>query len=325
MTAHLGISVDRIALNPIQWMYVAADPHDPDSEAVWRFDDPTFQDDYPSVLRQVRDCGFDAVMLALLPSMTLQRYKTMLDDAGLAPAPGYATIGLPEEHGVSLAGGAARMRWFDGVRRKAEESNFFGLSTVFLAPEMSWAPGSVRTLTATAVGADYRPDRMRRVIDLLGEAAEVLRAEGVRAGLHNHVGTWVETEAELDEVLGALPSDLLGASFDLGHLAWVGADPVAVVARYRDRVLDLHVKDLDLAVARWSRSTPTPYETAVGRGLFREPGTADIDVTAALRQLPDGWPGWVIVEVDQTVLAPRASAEACWRWVTQVFDQGSPQ
>jgi hypothetical protein len=32
----------------------------------------------------------------------------------------------------------------------------------------------------------------------------VLRAEGVRAGLHNHVGTWVETEHEIDRVLGAL-------------------------------------------------------------------------------------------------------------------------
>ncbi len=240
----------------------------------------------------------------------------MIEDAGLAVAPGYVDVTLPNDLGVTLEPGSAEaVRWFDGVRRKAEESNFFGLSTVFLAPEVSWRPGTVRTLERVAVGADFDAGRLDRVVDLLTRAAEVLAAEGIRAGLHNHVGTWVETEAEIEHVLASIPSDLLGASFDIGHLAWAGIDPAAMLERHADRILDLHIKDLDLSVAAASRETPTTYAAATDLGLFREPGRGDIDLEAVLAAIPPDWAGWLIVEVDRVAGDPAASAQTSWAWV----------
>jgi inosose dehydratase len=257
-------------------------------------------------------------MLEVLDTQTLQDFERMVRDAGLMLAPGYCSVRLPEDHGLSLAG-ADRVRWFDGVRRKAEESNYFGLDTVFLAPEMSWAPGTVRTLDAAAIGAEFTESRLDRVIDVLGEAAEVLRAEGVRAGLHNHVGTWVETEHEVDRVLDALPSDLLGASFDIGHLAWAGIDPVATVARYADRVIDLHLKDIDLAVAAASRTTPASYRATVDRGLFLEPGLGGVDLDGVIAALPRDFGGWLIIEVDRASMDPFQSALVSRAWAERRF------
>jgi inosose dehydratase len=309
---------DRIALNPLQWINVKTDPADPTSEDLWRYADPDFHAEYPGVLAAVRASGFPAVMMEVLSTQTLQDYRRMVTDAGLALAPGYASIALPEDHDVRLEPGSVdRVHWFDGVRRKAEESATFGLGTVFLAPEVGWGPAFPRTARAVAVGAEPDQDRLDRQIQLLGEAADVLSAEGIRAGLHNHVGTWIETEAEIERTLATLPADLLGASFDVGHLVWAGVDPVAMLSRHADRLVDLHIKDLDLGVAQASRATPTSYRSATDAGVFLEPGLGGIDLDAVLAALPDAFDGWIIVEVDRASMDPAASAEVCWRWVEQ--------
>jgi inosose dehydratase len=312
----MTLNRSQFALNPIQWINVKADPTDTTSEDLWLFAEPSFREQYPDVLEQVRRSGFDATMMEVLDTQTLQDYARMLRDTGLRVAPGYCSIALPEDHGLSLVPGTASfVRWFDGVRRKAEESNFFGLSTVFLAPEVSWAPGTVRMLDSVAVGAAFDEGRLDRVIDVLGEAASVLAAEGIRAGLHNHVGTWVETEHEIDRVLSAISPELLGASFDVGHLAWAGIDPVSTLAKYSDRLVDLHIKDLNLEVAAASRSTPTPYREATDRGLFLEPGLGGMDLDGILAALPEGFPGWIIIEVDRASMEPFASARASRAWL----------
>lgn len=294
---------DRVALNPLQWIGIK------DAEGVdhWRYSEPDFIDDYPGVLAAVKASGWSSVMMEVLENQTLEDYQRMLQGAGLSVAPGYASIGLPEDHGVSLS-----PSWFDSVRRKAEESIFFGNSTIFLAPEIWWSPGVVRTESQVAVGADFDEARLGRVIDVLGTATEILAAEGVRAGLHNHIGSWVETAAEVDAVLAALPD--LGASFDIGHLTWAGVDAVAMLEKYGDRLLDIHIKDLDLSIAAASRETPTSYNDAADRGIFLEPGAGGIDLDAVIDALPEGWPGWVIVEVDRTAIDPADSAALCWEW-----------
>jgi sugar phosphate isomerase/epimerase len=318
MTGTIPVRRDQIALNPIQWINVKADPSDPASEDLWRYADPAFRAEYPGVLAQVRQAGFTAVMMEVLATQTLQDYARMIEESGLTLAPGYAWIGIPEDHGVHLEPGSARrVRWFDGVRRKAEESAYCELSTVFLAPEVSWEAGFPRTRQAAAVGAGFDQGRLDRQIEFLAEAAEVLRAEGVRAGLHNHVGTWIETEDEIEQTLAAIPSDLLGVSFDLGHLGWAGIDPAAMLSRHADRLTDLHLKDIDLGVAAASRAEPTPYRVAADRGLFREPGLGGMDLPGILAALPETFTGWVIIEVDKASMDPFESAKACWAWTEQ--------
>jgi sugar phosphate isomerase/epimerase len=308
------LRADRVALNPLQWINLAADPAVPGSTNRWRYTEPGFRADYPQVLQGVKDAGWSAVMMEVLAVQTLQDYDRLIEDAGLVLAPGYAQIALPEDHDVVLEpGSGARIQWFDGVRRKAEESAYFGLSTIFLAPELGWGPRFPRTGTAVAVGAAFDESRLERQIALIGEAAEVLAAEGVRAGLHNHVGTWVETETEIERVLADLPS--LGASFDVGHLVWAGIDPVAMLTRHADRLVDLHIKDLDLSVAAASRATPTGYSTATDAGVFLEPGIGGIDLDGVLAALPEAFDGWIIVEVDRASMPAEQSARLSWEWV----------
>jgi sugar phosphate isomerase/epimerase len=314
----MSIQRARIALNPIQWINIKEDPDDSSSADLWLFAEPAFRDAYPGVLGKVKAGGFDAVMMQVLDTQTLQDYERMVRAADLRLAPGYCQIGLPEDHGRALAPESAEwVRWFDGVRRAAEETNYFGLGSVFLAPEMSWE-GAARTMTRSAVGADFDQDRLDRVVEVLGEAARILTAEGVRPGLHNHVGTWVETEHEIDYVLRQVDHALLGASFDIGHLAWAGIDPVGMLVKHRDRIVDLHVKDLDLTVAAESRARPTDYRSTVDRRLFLEPGLGDMDLEACLAALPEGFGGWIIIEVDRASMDPDESVHVSREWADRV-------
>lgn len=309
----------KFALNAIQWINVKEDPDDPDSADLWRYADPTFVAEYPDVLKEIKDAGFDSVMMEVLDTQTLQSYEKMLKDADLKPAPGYLQVPLPSDHGKKLEKGSPEwIHWFDLVRRRAEESNYMGLETIFIAPEVSWEPGFHRTNVAAAVGAEPSQEKLDELVEVLTEAAEILNAEGIRPGLHNHVGTWVETEDEVDYVLERIPNDLMGASFDIGHLEWAGVDSKKMIEKYKDRIVDLHIKDLDMEVAEDSRKNPAPYRVTSDRGIFLEPGLGQVDIEGALRALPDDFDGTIIIEVDKASMEPSESARTTAKWLKEL-------
>lgn len=312
----MPLSELKFALNAIQWINVKEDPDDLDSASLWRFADPAFVAEYPEVLRAIKDAGFGATMMEVLDTQTLQSYAAMVADSGLALAPGYVQVPLASDHGGRLERGTfERIHWFDGVRRKAEESNYFGLKTVFLAAEVDQT--AIRW-TKPAVGHDFRQDRLDELTDLIDEAVDVLNAEGVKPGLHNHVGTWIETQHEYEHVLNAIDASRLGAAFDIGHLEWAGISAKDAITTWADRVQDLHLKDLDLDLARRTRDGELTYERATDLGLYREPGLGDLDLTGTLAALPEGWDGWVIIEVDRASMDPVESAHHTARWVADV-------
>lgn len=303
----------RYALNAIQWINVKEDPDDLDSASLWRFADPAFLAEYPGVLREIREAGFTATMLEVLSTQTLQNYAAMIEESGLALAPGYAEVPLPSDHGDRFAKGSAeRIHWFDAVRRKAEESNFVGLDRIFLAAEVNQA--GVRW-QKPAVGFDFSQDRLDEQTEMIAEAVDVLNAEGVRPGLHNHAGTWVETQYEYEYVLDSIDASRLGAAFDIGHMEWAGIDSKEAIATWADRIQDLHVKDLDLDLARRSRDEGISYERATDLGLYREPGLGHLDLPGILSAMPGDFDGWIIIEVDRASMDPSESARHTGRWL----------
>lgn len=306
----------KFALNAIQWINVKEDPDDLDSASLWRFADPSFVSEYPEVLREIKDAGFSATMMEVLDTQTLQNYAAMIADAGLALAPGYVQVPLASDHGGRLERGTfERIHWFDGVRRKAEESNYFGLTTIFLAAEVDQT--AIRW-TKPAVGHDFSQERLDELTDLIDEAVDVLNAEGVKPGLHNHVGTWIETQQEYEHVLDSIDGSRLGAAFDIGHLEWAGISAKEAIEKWSDRVQDLHLKDLDLDLARRTREGELTYERATDLGLYREPGLGGLDLVGTLAALPDGFDGWIIIEVDRASMDPVASARHTAAWVADV-------
>lgn len=130
-------------------------------------------------------------------------------------------------------------------------------------------------------------------------ARAVMRETGLRTVFHHHIGTWVETPAEVGRLLALTDPEVLGLCFDTGHYTFAGGDAVDGLRRFGDRIWHVHFKDQDPGVAGRSRAEGWDGVTSVGRGVFCELGRGSVDFPAVLRQLRgNGYQGWVVVEQD---------------------------
>lgn len=124
----------------------------------------------------------------------------------------------------------------------------------------------------------------------VARAVERARARGFEPAFHHHMGTRVQTPAEIERLLEGTDVSLL---VDSGHLAAAGGDPVRAVHDWGGRVRHVHLKDVRLDLLRASED----WSAAWRAGAFCELGSGDVDLAGFLAEL-DGYEGWVVVEQD---------------------------
>ncbi|WOI55879.1 myo-inosose-2 dehydratase [Palleronia sp. LCG004] len=127
------------------------------------------------------------------------------------------------------------------------------------------------------------------------------RDEGVAMGYHHHMGTIVESEADIHRFMEmAGPNTRL--LLDTGHAVFGGADPAALATRYMDRISHLHFKNIRPALMRQVRDEGLSFLEGVRRGVFTVPGDPEgcVDMMPVLRAAADaGYDGWLIIEAEQ--------------------------
>jgi inosose dehydratase len=133
----------------------------------------------------------------------------------------------------------------------------------------------------------------------LDRLAERGRGRGVDACLHPHVGTVIETPAEVNRVLDGSRIPLC---LDTGHLLIGGTDPAELARDVPQRITHTHLKDVDASWADKVRAGEVSYTEAVRQGMYRPLGQGDVDIAAIVASLQGGgYPGWYVMEQD-TVL-----------------------
>lgn len=131
----------------------------------------------------------------------------------------------------------------------------------------------------------------------LTEFAEALLSEGVRLVYHHHMGTVVESEADIDALM-AHTGPAVQLLLDTGHATWGGADPAVLATRYRDRISHVHTKDIRPDVRREAEANDWSFLDSVLAGVYTVPGDGCIDFVGVFRAL-QGYSGWVVVEAEQ--------------------------
>ena len=137
------------------------------------------------------------------------------------------------------------------------------------------------------------PEFGRRVT----QVAERTLAEGVRLVYHHHMGTIVESQADIDAFMKAT-GEAAHLLLDTGHATWGGADPAALARRYRGRIGHVHAKDVRREVMERSKAEDWSFLDAVIAGVYTVPGDGMVDFVSVFREL-DGYSGWVVVEAEQ--------------------------
>ena len=149
--------------------------------------------------------------------------------------------------------------------------------------------------------------RLAVLMETLGREASDL---GHQLAFHNHVGTYVETPAEVERLFSMSDPAVVGSCLDVGHYLLGGGDPVAGLTRFGDRVKHVHLKDVDPTVkAAMATGEVDGFLAGLRSRVFCESGRGLLDVRGVLRTL-DGmdYAGWVMVEQDTTWRPPSESA-----------------
>jgi inosose dehydratase len=155
-------------------------------------------------------------------------------------------------------------------------------------------------------GYDTRPELdepgWTRLLANLDRISARAAESGVRAVLHPHVGTLVETP---DEVQRVLAGSSVSLCLDTGHLLIGGTDPAELTRQAPERIAHVHAKDVDAARARQVRDGRLTYTEAVRAGMYRPLGQGDVDVTAIATHLTrHGYDGWYVLEQDTILTEP---------------------
>jgi inosose dehydratase len=134
-----------------------------------------------------------------------------------------------------------------------------------------------------ATAEDYQ-----RMGKLLTELGKRIADVGISLGYHNHMGALGETPEATDAILQSAEPRYAKLELDVAHYFQGGGDPVKAIRTYRDRLLFVHIKDVE----KLSGSDAKPYRfVELGQGQVDIPG-----IFAALREVK--FRGWAVVELD---------------------------
>src|SRR5207249_11078247 len=102
---------------------------------------------------------------------------------------------------------------------------------------------------------------------LVAEAERVSADFGLDLVFHPHVGTYVETPRETEQLFDAISSTKVGLCLDTGHCYYGGGDPVKEAEKYRHLLRYIHVKDINRSVFEESRRKHRNFGHAVAAGV----------------------------------------------------------
>lgn len=265
----------RIGINPLTWT---------------NDDLPALGDDIPleTCLAEAAACGYAGVELGR---------KFPREAAVLGP--------ILERHGLSLVSGWYSLRLaerdaaaeFTAMQPHLQLLTALGCEVVVCAEVTGCVHGDMRTRLSAR--PKFAGDDFSRFATRLSELAARMRDAGMRLAYHHHMGTVIETEAELDALMAECSPEV-ELLLDTGHLYFAGGEPARVAEKYAGRIAHVHCKDIRPKVLARVRNGDTSFLEAVLQGVFTVPGDGCIDYASVLAPIAaSGYAGWLVVEAEQ--------------------------
>lgn len=148
----------------------------------------------------------------------------------------------------------------------------------------------------------WNDNQWRLVLEGLDELGRRARAAGMRLAYHPHVGTGIESLADIERLLAGTDPTAVQLLLDTGHLAYAGIDPLEVTRRFAGRIGHVHLKNIRAGVVRQTVAAGDSFLASIRAGVFTVPGDPEgsIDFVPILTELAAaGYTGWLMVEAEQ--------------------------
>lgn len=148
----------------------------------------------------------------------------------------------------------------------------------------------------------FTDEEWRLTAEGYNELAAIAAQKGMCVTLHHHMGTGIQTPAEIDRFM-AMTNDNVGLLYDTGHIYYSeGSQQVMldVLTQHLPRIFHVHLKDVRDSVVAEVRANSLSFLDGVKKGTFTVPGDGVIDFKPVFKILDDyGYKGWMVVEAEQ--------------------------
>jgi len=133
----------------------------------------------------------------------------------------------------------------------------------------------------------------------MDKLADYMAGEGVKMAYHHHMGTVIETEAEVDKLM-EMTGDNVGLLLDTGHITFAGGNALEVAKKHATRIKHVHCKDIRPSVLKDNLNRDSAFLNAVLEGVYTVPGDGSIDYFPIFEVLKSvNYNGWIVVEAEQ--------------------------
>jgi inosose dehydratase len=240
--------------------------------------------------------------LQLSPDRVLAEIRSLGIDATEAGPDGYlgrdATLvrALLERYGLALVGGFLPVVLHDPARLDPS------LAAARRAATLLGELGGSVLCSAVVVDDEWSPpgplapEEWRHLLTALPLLDRIAREHGLEHALHPHWGTLVEREREIMRIVD---ESEVALCLDTGHLTLGGCDPAELARDAPDRIVHVHLKDVDSRVAGRLRMGELTLLQAVQAGIFRPLGDGDARVGDTVLLLEEaGYTGRYVLEQD---------------------------
>ena len=162
---------------------------------------------------------------------------------------------------------------------------------------------SIQGMLDKAVFAD-KPYNTEEQWKLLTEGLNKLGKKAEEIGLtmtyHHHMGTGVQTTAEIDRLMDETDPKHVWLLFDTGHLVCSGEDYMAILEKYIKRIRHIHLKDVRMNIRNKVKDENMSFLDGVRAGMFTVPGDGNVDFEPIFDLVnKSDYDGWYIVEAEQ--------------------------
>lgn len=151
-----------------------------------------------------------------------------------------------------------------------------------------------------------RPRFSRRewkiLLEGLNDIGQQAHEQGMKLVYHYHIGTGVESMADIDKLMNGTNPEYVHLLLDTGHAKYAGVDPLELTKKYADRIAHVHLKNIRQDVLTESLAQGWSFLNSVREGVFTVPGDSagSIDFDPILQTLADhSFQGWLVVEAEQ--------------------------
>ena len=123
---------------------------------------------------------------------------------------------------------------------------------------------------------------------------------GIQLAYHHHMGTMVESIADVERLLAATDDKYVQLNYDCGHFYFANQDPEEALVKFISRTAHVHFKDVRNSVKERVVHEDLSFLKAVKLGVYTVPGDGDMHMQPLATLLKDNqYKGWVVVEAEQ--------------------------